>query len=73
MEVTIRYFMGDTEIIYHIYYGQQCVYPSLKEEDFNRCWEFANAFADLTELDQSLLSYEKCRVVRELILSDASY
>ena len=58
---------------YHVYYGEKCVYPSLSKEEFKKVWEFANHLADLTELDEKLLSYEECKVNKELRTAEASY
>lgn len=59
--------------IYHVYYGEKCVYPSLTKDEFEKIWTFIKHFADLTELDTTLLSYEECEVSKELMTAEASY
>ena len=58
---------------YHVYYGEKCVYPSLSKAEFKKIWEFVKHLADLTELDESLLSYEECKVNTDLLTAEASY
>ena len=49
------------ETIYHIYAKDKCLYPCLKEEEFEVKWSQLNAMVGLmhTEYDVKDLSYEK--------------
>lgn len=58
---------------YHVYYGEKCVYPSLTKDEFEKIWAFSQHLADLTGLDGKLLSYEECKVNKELQTAEASY
>jgi hypothetical protein len=57
--------------IYHIYARGQCIYHSLKEEEFNTTWIALNRLADLLA-DTSELSYEELIIEKEFALN-ASY
>ena len=49
------------ETIYHIYAKDRCLYPCLREEEFNIKWAEVNAMVGLmhTDYDVDDLSYEK--------------
>ena len=49
------------ETIYHIYAKDRCLYPCLKEEEFNVKWAELKAMVGLMHTDYTLedLSYEK--------------
>jgi hypothetical protein len=59
------------EKIYHIYARGQCIYHSLKEEEFKPTWTALNRLADLLS-NSSELSYEELAVNKE-ITSNSSY
>ena len=49
------------ETIYHIYAKDRCLYPCLREEEFNIKWSQLNAMVGLmhTDYDVDDLSFEK--------------
>jgi len=59
-----------TEKIYHIYARGQCIYHSLKEEEFKTTWTALNRLADLLS-DSSELSYEELFVNKEVALNSS--
>jgi hypothetical protein len=61
------------EKIYHIYAHGECIYHSLKEEEFKTTWIALNRLADLlTGEGNAKLSYEEI-LVNEKTFSDISY
>lgn len=56
--------------IYHIYARGECIYHSLKEEEFKTTWIALNRLADLLS-DSSELSYEELIVNKELSLNSS--
>ena len=56
--------------IYHIYARGQCIYHSLKEEDFTATWVALNRLSDLLSNTKEL-SYEEVTLDKELILSSS--
>ena len=56
--------------IYHIYARGQCIYHSLKEEEFTTTWVALNRLSDLLSGSKEL-SYEELTVDKELILSSS--
>jgi hypothetical protein len=59
-----------TEKIYHIYARGQCIYHSLKEEEFKTTWIALSRLADLLS-DSSELSYEELIINKELSLNSS--
>jgi len=59
-----------TEKIYHIYARGQCIYHSLKEEEFKTTWIALSRLADLLA-NSSELSYEELIVNKELSLNSS--
>lgn len=59
------------EKIYHIYARGNCIYHSLKEEEFNPTWIALNRLAELLS-DKEELSYEEVAVNKEICL-ESSY
>jgi hypothetical protein len=58
------------EKIYHIYARGQCIYHSLKEEEFKTTWTALNRLADLLS-NSSELSYEELFVNKEVALNSS--
>ena len=58
------------EKIYHIYARGQCIYHSLKEEEFQITWIALNRLADLLS-NSSELSYEELILSREVVLNSS--
>jgi hypothetical protein len=56
--------------IYHIYARGQCIYHSLKEDEFETTWIALNRLSDLLSGSKEL-SYEELTVDKELILSSS--
>ena len=56
--------------IYHIYARGQCIYHSLKEEEFKTTWVALNRLSDLLSNTKEL-SYEEVTLDKELILSSS--
>jgi len=56
--------------IYHIYAEGECIYHSLKEEEFNTTWIALNRLSDLL-CSSDVLSYEELIVDKELILNSS--
>lgn len=56
--------------IYHIYAEGECIYHSLKEEEFNTIWIELNRLSDLL-CNSDVLSYEELIVDKELILNSS--
>jgi hypothetical protein len=59
-----------TEKIYHIYARGQCIYHSLKEEEFKTTWIALSRLADLLA-NSSELSYEELIINKELSLNSS--
>jgi hypothetical protein len=59
-----------SQTIYHIYACGQCIYHSLKEEEFETTWVALNRLSDLLSYSANL-SYEELTVDKELILSSS--
>jgi hypothetical protein len=59
-----------TEKIYHIYARGQCIYHSLKEEEFKTTWIVLSRLADLLS-NSSELSYEELIINKELSLNSS--
>jgi hypothetical protein len=53
--------------LYHIYARGQCIYHSLKEDEFETTWIALNRLSDLLSTTKEL-SYEEVTVNKELIL-----
>jgi len=58
------------EKIYHIYARGQCIYHSLKEEEFKTTWTVLNSIADLL-FSSSELSYEELFISKEIVLNSS--
>ena len=56
--------------IYHIYAKGQCIYHSLKEEEFKTTWIALSRLAELLS-NSSEISYEKVSVNKELSLNSS--
>jgi hypothetical protein len=56
--------------IYHIYARGQCIYHSLKEEEFNTTWIALNRLAELLT-DSSELSYEEIVTDKQVALNSS--
>jgi hypothetical protein len=59
-----------SEKIYHIYARGQCIYHSLKEEEFKTTWIALNRLSELLS-NSSELSYEELIVNKELALNSS--
>jgi len=62
----------DTKV-YHIYARNECLYHSLKEEEFQATWSTLNNMVGLMKTDYSVedLSYEELVVNKETILNSS--
>ena len=60
-------------IVYHIYAKNECLYHSLKEEEFQATWRTLNNMVGLMKTDYSVedLSYEELVVNKETILNSS--
>jgi len=60
-------------IVYHIYARNECLYHSLKEEEFQATWRTLNNMVGLMKTDYSVedLSYEELVVNKETILNSS--
>jgi hypothetical protein len=60
-------------IVYHIYARNECLYHSLKEEEFQATWRTLNNMVGLMKTDYSVedLSYEELIVNKETILNSS--
>ena len=56
--------------LYHIYARGQCIYHSLKEDEFKTTWIALNRLSDLLSTTKEL-SYEEVTVNKELILNSS--
>jgi hypothetical protein len=61
------------EKVYHIYARNECLYHSLKEEEFQTTWSTLNNMVGLMKTDYSVedLSYEELVVNKETILNSS--
>jgi len=61
------------EKVYHIYARNECLYHSLKEEEFQTTWRTLNNMVGLIKTDYSVedLSYEELVVNKETILNSS--
>jgi hypothetical protein len=61
------------EKVYHIYARNECLYHSLKEEEFQTTWRTLNNMVGLMKTDYSVedLSYEELVVNKETILNSS--
>lgn len=61
------------EKIYHIYVKENCIYHSLKEEEFKVTWNTLNKLVGLmrTEYSEKDLSYEELTLNRKEILDSS--
>jgi len=61
------------EKVYHIYARNECLYHSLKEEEFQATWRTLNNMVGLMKTDYSVedLSYEELIVNKETILNSS--
>ena len=62
------------EKLYHIYAGNQCLFPNIKEEDFSVTWNTVKGMVGLmqTNYTEEDLSYEEVMINRQHML-EASY
>jgi hypothetical protein len=62
------------ETLYHIYAGNKCLFPNIKEEDFFTTWNTVKGMVGLLETDYTLedLSYERVTINRH-VMQEASY
>ena len=58
------------EKIYHIYARGNCIYHSLKEDEFQTTWTALNRLSELLS-DKSELSYEELIVNKEISLNSS--
>jgi len=61
------------EKIYHIYAKDECLYYSLKEEEFQVTWRTLNNMIGLMKTDYNIedLTYEELTVNKESILNSS--
>ena len=61
------------EKVYHIYARNECLYHSLKEEEFQTTWRTLNNMVGLMKTDYSVedLSYEELVVNKETIMNSS--
>jgi len=62
------------EKIYHIYAGNKCLFPNIKEEEFTITWNTVRGIVGLmqTNYTEEDLSYEEVTINRQQML-EASY
>ena len=62
-----------TEKVYHIYAKNECLYHSLREDEFRRTWEQLNNMVGLMKTDYSRddLSYEELMINKEVVLNSS--
>jgi uncharacterized protein YpmS len=62
-----------TEKVYHIYAKNECLYHSLREDEFRRTWEQLNNMVGLMKTDYSKddLSYEELLINKEVVLNSS--
>ncbi len=61
------------EKIYHIYAKKQCLFHSLKEEEFDKTWETLNNMVGLMKTDYKIedLSYEELVINKDTTLNSS--
>jgi hypothetical protein len=59
-----------SEKIYHIYAKDQCIYHSLKEEEFEKIWKELNYLTELLA-SSSDISYEELQMDKEISLNSS--
>ena len=59
-----------SEKIYHIYAKDQCIYHSLKEEEFEKIWKELNYLTELLA-SSSDISYEELQMNKEISLNSS--
>ena len=62
-----------TEKVYHIYAKNECLYHSLREDEFKKTWEQLNNMVGLIKTDYSTddLSYEELLINKEVVLNSS--
>ena len=62
-----------TEKVYHIYAKNECLYHSLREDEFRRTWEQLNNMVGLmkTDYNKDDLSYEELLINKEVVLNSS--
>jgi len=62
-----------TEKVYHIYAKNECLYHSLREDEFKKTWEQLNNMVGLMKTDYSKddLSYEELLINKEVVLNSS--
>ena len=62
-----------TEKVYHIYAKNECLYHSLREDEFRRTWEQLNNMVGLmkTDYNNDDLSYEELLINKEVVLNSS--
>ncbi len=62
------------EKLYHIYAGNKCLFPNIKEEDFSVTWNTVKGMVGLMQTDytEEDLSYEMVTLNRQS-MQEASY
>jgi len=62
------------EKIYHIYAGNKCLFPNIKEEEFTITWNTVRGIVGLMQTDytEEDLSYEEVTINRQQMI-EASY
>jgi len=62
-----------TEKVYHIYAKNECLYHSLREDEFKKTWEQLNNMVGLMKTDYSTddLSYEELLINKEVVLNSS--
>jgi len=65
--------MPANEKMYHIYAKKECLFHSLKEEEFHKTWKDLNNMVGLMHTDYTNddLSYEELCVNKEAILNSS--
>ena len=61
------------EKVYHIYAKNECLYHSLREDEFKKTWEQLNNMVGLMKTDYSTddLSYEELLINKEVVLNSS--
>jgi len=65
--------MTATEKVYHIYAKNECLFHSLKEEEFKITWSALNKLVNIldTRYNSDELSYEELLVNKDTILNSS--
>jgi len=63
------------EKLYHIYAGEKCLLPNIKEDEFSVTWNTVKAMVGLmqTDYNENDLSYEEVVLNRQLMQEESSY